>query len=83
MIYIRKMRLKSKDYKNKLLRKDKIMNSISIQLALESYKFGINITYDGDNHKIMYATNCIRCGNYFESVIAQYYCNKCIGKGEI
>jgi len=59
------------------------MNSISIQLALESYKFGIDVTYDGDNHKILYATNCMRCGNYFENVTAQYYCNKCIKKGEI
>ena len=57
------------------------MNSIFIQLALESYKFGIDITYDGDNHKIMYVADCMKCGNYFESVIAQYYCNKCNKKG--
>jgi len=59
------------------------MNNMLIELAIESYKFGINITYDGDNHKIMYVADCMKYENYFESVIAQYYCNKCTKKGEI
>ena len=53
---------------------------MTIQEAEESTKFGFNVTYDGDNHCILYGTECNRCGEYFESKIIGVYCDKCINE---
>ena len=45
--------------------------------AIESYKFGFGVTYDGDNHMIKYNTICNICGKYFESEHIDIYCEDC------
>jgi hypothetical protein len=40
----------------------------------EIYKFGWAVTYDGDNHKVLYGTECGCCGKYFWSEKIDYYC---------
>jgi len=53
------------------------MQNITIKIAKESNKFGFNITYDGDNHKILHGTICNHCGNYFENEKMNIYCSNC------
>jgi len=53
------------------------MENITLKIAIESYKFGFNTTYDGDNHTVLFGTECNHCGNYFEYGKMDYYCPKC------
>lgn len=49
----------------------------TIEDSIETYKFGFSVTYDGDNHKVLYGTGCNRCNKYFESKIVKIYCDNC------
>jgi hypothetical protein len=55
----------------------RISEKHTIESAIESYKFGFSVTYDGDNNKIKYGTICNRCGKYFESYSLGVYCLDC------
>lgn len=48
-----------------------------LEQAIESYKFGFDITYDGDNKVILYGATCNRCGKYFYDNRINIYCNNC------
>lgn len=48
-----------------------------IESAIEAYKFGFSTTYDGDKHKIIFGTQCNRCGKYFEDEEMTVYCKEC------
>lgn len=50
---------------------------VTLEKAIESYKFGFSVTYDGDNQAIKYGTKCNRCGRYFESYDLGLYCLDC------
>jgi hypothetical protein len=50
---------------------------MSIYLAEESYKFGFAVTYDGDNHNVLFGQLCNCCGEYFESEKREIYCSRC------
>lgn len=49
----------------------------TLEYAVESDKYGLHITYDGDKHEIMFSGNCSHCGEYFESENVGLYCGKC------
>jgi len=53
-----------------------------LYFAIESYKYGLSITYDGDKHKIMFGGTCSHCGEYFEDGDISLYCRKCTKTGE-
>jgi len=48
-----------------------------LDFAIESHKYGVYITYNGDIHKIMFGGNCSHCGEYFEDENISLYCRKC------
>lgn len=50
---------------------------ITLEEAIETYKFGFDITYDVDSHIILYGTKCNRCGEYFTGKKIDVYCDKC------
>lgn len=54
---------------------------MTIEQAIESYKFGFNIICDGDSHDFSYGTNCNHCGKYFTSRKLDVYCKLCKLKG--
>ena len=53
-------------------------NNVNIEFAEESYMFGVDTTYDGDKHNVLFGSECSHCGEYFESIKITLYCNKCI-----
>ena len=53
----------------------------TVEFAIESYKYGLYITYDGDKHNIMFGGKCSHCGEYFEDEDISLYCRKCDKKG--
>lgn len=55
----------------------RIRGQRTLEYALETYNFGFGVTYDGDRHKILYATYCNRCDERFESEKMTVYCRKC------
>jgi len=58
------------------------MNNISVELAIESDNFGLSITHDADNHKILYSSRCSHCNEYFESEKIKLYCDECVKKSK-
>lgn len=50
------------------------MNDITLDNAFECCGFGFSVNYDGDNHKVLYSTNCNCCGEYFENKELSIYC---------
>lgn len=54
--------------------------NISIKEAQESHDNMFSVTYDGDNHIVLFGMNCNRCGKYFEWDERRIYCEEC---GEI
>ena len=50
---------------------------ITVEKAIESYRFGYSVSYDGDKHKIIYGTKCNRCGKYTWQDKIDYYCESC------
>ena len=54
------------------------MNNLTLKGAEEGYNFGFAVTYDGDNHTILFGTNCNHCGKYFENKDKpSMYCSEC------
>lgn len=49
----------------------------TLEFALETYRYGFDVTYDGDKNKILYGTYCNRCGKGFEDEELSVYCRKC------
>jgi len=49
----------------------------TIESTIESDKYGLHITYDGDKHKIMFGGKCSHCGEYFEDYNISLYCLDC------
>ena len=55
----------------------RIAGQRTIEFALESYKFGFSVTYDGDKHMILFGTQCNHCGERFEDEELTVSCRKC------
>lgn len=51
---------------------------ITIEKAMESYKFGYAVVCDGDRKAFKYETKCNVCGKLFQSNKITYYCDECI-----
>ena len=45
-----------------------------LESAIESYKYGLPVTYDGDKHKIIFGSKGSHCGEYFEGESVSLYC---------
>lgn len=55
----------------------RVAGRYTVGFAIESDKYGLHITYDGDNHKVIFSGDCSHCGNYFEAYNISLYCLDC------
>ena len=56
---------------------------ITLEKLEELSKFGLNVTFDGDRHIVLYGSECNWCGKYFESKNIYPYCDKCVHEWEL
>ena len=55
----------------------RVAGKYTLESAIEAYKFGFYITFNGDKNKVIFGTKCNHCAKYFGDESLEIYCMEC------